>query len=263
MRGLLRLGSAAGMPPTRLLISVASAAEVEPAVAGGADIVDVKDPSTGALGRPSPQCLAEVVACVGGRAPVTAAWGELAEATPLDVEQRQSLRGVSLVKLGTAHLGEQEGTWRERWESVRDSVPPGIAIAIVHYADWHRSGALDIEATLALAEEAKAVALVIDTYGKAGGGLLDFYPPPQLATIVHQIRSRQLAIVLAGSLHASHLLRVLDCTPAVVGVRGAACQQGHRNGPICSERVAALRNAIDRYQLQGRSSKVGNPPVSG
>ena len=61
----------------RLLVSVVSADEARRALAGGADIIDVKDPREGALGAPSPRVLSEVVAAVGGAAPVSVALGDL------------------------------------------------------------------------------------------------------------------------------------------------------------------------------------------
>ena len=44
----------------RLLVSVRSAAEVGAAVAGGADIVDAKEPATGSLGAVSRRVLREI-----------------------------------------------------------------------------------------------------------------------------------------------------------------------------------------------------------
>src|SRR5213082_3340205 len=61
----------------RLLVSVVSVEEARRALAGGADIIDVKDPNEGALGAPSPRTLSEVVREVGGRAPVSVALGDL------------------------------------------------------------------------------------------------------------------------------------------------------------------------------------------
>ena len=61
----------------RLLVSVVSAAEARQALAGGADIIDVKDPGEGALGAPSPRVLSEVVQVVGGAVPVSVALGDL------------------------------------------------------------------------------------------------------------------------------------------------------------------------------------------
>jgi uncharacterized protein (UPF0264 family) len=231
------------MPQTKLLVSVAAPAEVDAAIAGGADVVDVKDPTQGAIGRASPQCLAE--------------------AEPLDFAEQESLRGVSLVKLGTARLAERSSAWRANWESWHASLPAGIAIAIVHYADWRRSHGLDLEATLALADEVKAAALVVDTHDKRDGHLLDFYPPPQLRAVVETIRSRRMEVVLAGSLGMRHLASVLDAAPSLIGVRGAACQQGHREGPICLQQVAALKGAINGYTRQSGSLVVSDPSLSG
>ena len=44
----------------RLLVSVVDAAEARLAVAGGVDVVDVKNPAEGALGAPAPAVIAEV-----------------------------------------------------------------------------------------------------------------------------------------------------------------------------------------------------------
>ena len=60
----------------RLLISVTDAAEAVEAAAGGADIIDVKDPGAGALGQASPECVAEVRRVVPAGRPVTAALGD-------------------------------------------------------------------------------------------------------------------------------------------------------------------------------------------
>ena len=61
----------------RLLVSVVSGEEARRAVAGGADIIDVKDPGEGALGAPAPRVLSEVVRVVGAGAPVSVALGDL------------------------------------------------------------------------------------------------------------------------------------------------------------------------------------------
>ena len=58
---------------TRLLVSVRSAAEAEAALAGGAALIDVKEPDRGALGRADDAVIADVVRAVAGRAPVSAA----------------------------------------------------------------------------------------------------------------------------------------------------------------------------------------------
>ena len=64
---------------TRLLVSVRDASEALAALAGGADIIDVKEPTRGSLGMADGDAVAGVVEAVGERVPVSAALGELCE----------------------------------------------------------------------------------------------------------------------------------------------------------------------------------------
>src|SRR5262249_54204912 len=68
---------------TRLLVSVRSAAEAVSALDGGADIIDIKEPERGSLGRADNATMTAILDAVSGRKPVSAACGELLEALPL------------------------------------------------------------------------------------------------------------------------------------------------------------------------------------
>src|SRR5262245_59925297 len=83
--------------PPRLLVSVRSAAEAEAALAGGASLIDVKEPGRGSLGRPDNEIVAAVLRCVAGRRPVSAALGEL-----MDRPALFQLPGLSYAKWGLA-----------------------------------------------------------------------------------------------------------------------------------------------------------------
>src|SRR5688572_22177610 len=85
-----------------LLVSVRSAEEAVAALAGGADVIDVKEPNRGPLGAADPQTIAEIVRVVRGRVPVTAAAGELLDAGERGATRpvESLLSGVSLFKIG-------------------------------------------------------------------------------------------------------------------------------------------------------------------
>src|SRR5262245_44632800 len=80
-----------------LLVSVRSAEEAEAALAGSADLIDVKEPSRGSLGRADEATIAAVMRAVGGRRPVSAALGELR-----DDPSPCSIPGLTYVKWGLA-----------------------------------------------------------------------------------------------------------------------------------------------------------------
>src|ERR1700678_3944537 len=71
-------------PPSSpaLLVSVRAVEEAAAALAGGADLIDVKEPNRGSLGRADDAVIAAVVAIVAGRRPVSAAMGELRDRGP-------------------------------------------------------------------------------------------------------------------------------------------------------------------------------------
>ena len=85
-----------------LLASVASLAETQQALDLGADILDLKDPTKGALGAWPQALLAQAVRLVAGRVPVSATVGDLPMEPSLLLEAAHATAatGVDIVKLG-------------------------------------------------------------------------------------------------------------------------------------------------------------------
>jgi len=109
----------------RLLVSVAHADEVEAALAGGADIVDAKDPLRGALGAVSPSVLGAIARALGGRRPLSVALGDASESASLDGR-------VARMTGTTTEFGVQ-------FDSLADVVSFGLAPALMAYAWGVRS----------------------------------------------------------------------------------------------------------------------------
>src|SRR5947209_3792941 len=139
----------------RLLVSVRDAAEAEAALAGGADLIDVKDPARGPLGRASDAALAEVVCVVAGRRPVSAALGELLS---FDGELPAVAGSLAYLKAGPAGLSAAgPGRWAERLAALG---PPARVVAVA-YADWGRAGAPSPDEVCAFALHPRAGAFIL------------------------------------------------------------------------------------------------------
>jgi uncharacterized protein (UPF0264 family) len=67
----------------KLLVSVRSMEEAQAALEGGADLIDIKEPNRGPLGKARDSVIAAIVEVVAGRRPVSAAMGELCDANYL------------------------------------------------------------------------------------------------------------------------------------------------------------------------------------
>src|SRR6476620_4190786 len=104
-----------------LLVSVRSAVEALAALAGGADVIDVKEPSQGSLGAADDNTISAVVRAVAGRAPVSAALGELVDliGSPNGEGARPLVDGVSLFKTGLARCGSLSD-WQTHWQRAVD-----------------------------------------------------------------------------------------------------------------------------------------------
>jgi uncharacterized protein (UPF0264 family) len=234
----------------RLLVSVRDAEEAEAALAGGADLIDIKEPRLGSLGKAADTSIAEIVKQVAGRRPLSAALGELADwddSTRLQIDP-----AVRLLKIGLAYLGSRSD-WRKRLEAFRlkisESTCGGLVFAA--YADWRRAEAPSVEQIAELALGSNAQAFLIDTWRKDGTTLLDWITMETLAAICDRFRRHGIPVALAGSLGPGQIRALSAMRPTWLAVRGAACIGG-RDGTIDSERVrnlaAELKNQPHREE---------------
>ena len=166
-----------------LLVSVRSTEEAEAALAGGADLIDVKEPSRGSLGRADDETIAAIVRAVGGQRPVSAALGELR-----DNPAPCAVRGLAYVKWGLGGLGPSGTPQLESLLAAQQSSDPGCRCVLVAYADWPRVNAPRPKAVCKLAVRLGAAGLLVDTYQKDGRTLLDWLTEEQLAELCGRCR---------------------------------------------------------------------------
>jgi uncharacterized protein (UPF0264 family) len=219
-----------------LLVSVRSAAEAEAAVAGGATVIDVKEPDRGPLGRADAAVWREVRAAVPPAVPVSVALGELREwvggsGRPVTAED---FSGVAFRKVGLSHAG---ACWARDWGSLRREWGGGPAWVAVAYDDWRETGAPSVEAVLdAAVAIPECAGLLIDTFDKARR-LKEDRP---WASLIERAHASGRFVALAGGLAESAIARLAPLGPDLFAVRGAACRGGDRRAPIDPGRVMRL-----------------------
>jgi (5-formylfuran-3-yl)methyl phosphate synthase len=226
------------MSTPRLLVSVRDAAEAEAALAGGAGLIDVKEPARGPLGRADAAVIAAIVRAVGGRVPVSAALGELREC-PLVTAGEELPAGVGYVKWGLSGL--LRARWGRHLVSTHQFLPHARPVAVA-YADWVRADAPRPADVAAYAGRFGFVkAFLIDTFIKDGSTLLDWLTTNEVAALVRICRDADAAVTvaLAGSLGPAEIERLRGVEPDWFAVRGAACAGG-RDGRIEEARVRDL-----------------------
>jgi (5-formylfuran-3-yl)methyl phosphate synthase len=224
---------------TRLLISVRDADEAATALAGGVDLLDIKEPDHGALGAASPAVWRDVLAVSQGRVPTSAALGELLEDTYHDDNHDDNLLArFQYAKIGLAGCGTR-GDWLPRWSDSLRHLPPNVAPVAVVYADWIGCQAPPPLEIIHQAARLRCQAILFDTHDKSGGNLFAYLPTDQLKRLVAMIRRAGQQVVLGGSLEGQAITTACRLRPDYIAVRGAACR-GSRRGSVDLERVRSL-----------------------
>ena len=262
-----------------LLVSVRDAVEAEAALAGGAAIIDVKDPAAGSLGAASAAAVAGVAAVVGDRAPWTVAAGELQDEVSRPGSIRRWLAAIkagvgdtaggtpAAVKVGLAGLAGCH--WQQALHDVMDELPATTARVAVAYADWKRVGAphpLDIVAASqclngVLLNPVSSGVLLIDTADKSGPDLLRTCSWSDLETWVAAARRAGLAVAVAGRLSLESIPEVGRLRPDVVALRSAVCLND-RFGPVDTALVRRASAAVGILETSPHgTARTSRPPL--
>lgn len=217
----------------RLLVSVRNVDEALVAAEGGADLIDLKEPRSGALGGVAVPTIKAIVATLrrhGMAQPISATVGDLpmhdAHAILAQVEAVGAC-GVTYVKVGIPREAGAAQVLAQLARCGRPVVPVLIA-----------DEGLDPQ-LLRQAIALRFPALMIDTFDKRGGSLFDVLPMSVLRGFVQDVRAGSALAGLAGSLQLAHAEQLRVLAPDVAGFRGAVCA-GNRSDALDVRRLREL-----------------------
>jgi uncharacterized protein (UPF0264 family) len=235
------------------LISPKNETETMEAVAGGADIIDVKNPKEGPLGANFPWIIRRIrqvtpanieVSCTVGEAPDLP--GSMALAS-----LGAAATGVNYIKAGLYGLKTLEEAvylMRNVTKAAKE-YNPAVKVVASGYADASRVSTIDPLLVPKIAYEAKADIAMLDTAIKDGKSLFTFLTKPQLRRFVDSAHSYGLKAALAGSLQKEDLPEIYALGADIAGVRAAACTLSDRvNGQITKEKVQELVEMVKRAE---------------
>jgi hypothetical protein len=231
----------------RLLVSPRDVEEAMAAVEGGADIVDVKNPSEGSLGASFPWVIREIKNKLPGGIELSAAIGDLdfKPGTASLAAYGVSLLNVDYIKVGFYGIRDlrdalEMGRFLNRAISSTRS-----RLVLAGYADYKEIGAIDPLLLPEIARQVGAHGVMIDTARKNSAGLFQHLDISAVGDFVEESKNAGLASALAGSLGFDDLAALKTIQPDVVGIRGLACSGGDRNkGRISAERVRRIKDFI-------------------
>ena len=244
----------------KLLISPLNEKEASEAIAGGADIIDVKNPQEGALGANFPWVIKRIKEITPKNIKVSCTLGEI-----------PNLPGsISLAALGAASLGvdyikvglygfktlEEAVFLLQNVNKAAKECNPKIKVVATGYADAERIGALDPMLIPEIASKAQVDLAMIDTAIKDGKNLFNFLTVKQLEKFVDEAHKLGLEAALAGSLRKQDLPMLYDLGADVAGLRGAACTNNDRvSGQITRKLVQELVETVKQAENQASTKR--------
>ncbi|WP_236024872.1 (5-formylfuran-3-yl)methyl phosphate synthase [Arenibaculum pallidiluteum] len=232
----------------RWLASVASAEEIATVLPAVPDILDLKDPSAGALGAWPVPAVARAVRDLRARAAAP-----LASATVGDLPMEparvaaavseMARTGVDYVKVGLIPSGDPLGCLAE----LAPLCATGVQVVAVLFADFWPE-----DVPVAAAKQAGLTGVMLDTAMK-GRGLPAHRTADQLRRFVDDARHRGLMTGLAGSLSLTDVPVLAECGADYLGFRGALCGASGRTAAIDPAAVAAVAAAVRAHGTRLRA----------
>lgn len=245
--------STAGRP--LFLASVKSADEAGLAAACGVDVIDAKNPATGALGALPGHIIGAIRSAVPAGIPVSATTGDL----PLDAVDRiveaaglADAAGADLIKIGF-FPGQSPMPLLARLADEPRGAGRRIAVLVA-------DGGPDLSIVARLPASG-FTGVMLDTADKLSGSLTDILEDAFIERFVGAARAAGLTAGLAGALRLRHIPQLTALQPDVLGFRGALCGSGRRDGMLEREKVLAVRHALEAggTQLNDNGETAFNP----
>lgn len=229
---------------TQLLISVKNVAEALIAHEVGVDIVDLKDPSVGALGALSMHETKQIVQALNDRnhlstnatnlTLVSATVGEQhidLNSLIENIQARHAL-GVDIIKIAVSKLFYAEHFVHKMQLLTRS----GIQLVAVFFADEP----IDL-ALLVTLKKIGFFGAMLDTQIKQHN-LLQVQTANDIQMFTQKCHENDLQSGLAGSLQAQHITDLVQFNPTYIGFRGGACENLARENNLCRAKVMEIKN---------------------
>ena len=235
----------------RLLVSVKNAIEAKIALDCGIDILDVKAPRRGPLGRPSLEDLRKISELTSTDTVYRSfAWGELRDLSPEHVNCPSLPENFNFFKLGLSQLASNE-KWPALWKKQLQQFA-GFNPVAVAYGDFPRCAAPHPETIMEVGQQLGCQFFLIDTFSKIPKkNIFSYQSADTVQKWIEKAKNLGMKTVIAGSITNHEIKRCVAIAPDYIGVRGAVCSNGRETNleiDKLNELIEILRAANGQAQ---------------
>lgn len=232
----------------KLLVSPTNKKEAIAAIAGGADIIDVKNPREGSLGANFPWVIKEVRAALPKKVELSATLGDLEfkPGTAALAAYGAASLGVNYVKAGLYDIFNEKQALEMAKKICNAVIDFKAKVVLAGYAEYEELGCISPFSLPEVAKKAGASVVMIDTARKNGRSLLNHIEEEQLKKFIDELHALKLQAALAGSLNMNEVKKIAALGCDIIGVRSAVCEGGRLRGKISAAKVRKLKETLSR-----------------
>ena len=222
---------------TQLLASISNVEEAHIALKASVGILDMKDPTQGALGALDELTINEIVQLVSGTCTSSATIGDLPADPEVVLKKTQAIAklGVNYVKVGM--FGSD---WLLKCLPVLKTITANVNLVGVLFAEYFN----DLSGPCHLLKSAGFVGIMVDTANKKNGSVRTVKSDAELSDFVKTAQNNGLLCGIAGSLKYQDIKPLLKMTPDYLGFRTALCENQQRQGNLSAAMIQKIATQL-------------------
>lgn len=224
---------------TQLLISVQNVAEAAIALECGADIIDLKDPGSGALGALALSEIEAIIRFIDTRKQVSATIGDVPMVPHLIKERVIQLQKfpLSFIKIGFFETVD--------YQLCLDELHPltlaGGRLIAVLFAEQQYP-----EDLLTKIKQAGFRGVMLDTMYKNGETYQAYYSLAAIESFASHVLVNGMLFGLAGSLQLKDIKAAKKVKPHFMGFRGGVCLENQRQSILDDQKIYSIKAILQQ-----------------
>jgi len=234
----------------QLLVSPVSLEEALICAEASVDIVDVKNPFEGSLGANFPWIIRAIRKALPPEIPVSATLGDVMfqPGTVSLAALGAAQAGAAFIKVGlfgTRTITQAIELMKAVTKTI-DEFKLEVSVVAVGYAEGTMIGSISPLDIPHVAAESSSDFAMLDTYNKqARKSLFDHLSLSELETFIQSAKKHGLSTAFGGSLQLKHIPLLQQLQPDIIGIRGAACEQGDRlHGNLSKQLIQTFKKEL-------------------
>ena len=223
---------------SKVLASIKNLSEAKLLINTEIDIIDLKDPTKGALGRLSTNDIKNIVDFISKKKLVSSTVGDLPNDKAMISKNVDEISktDVDFIKIGV---------YEKKYIKTLSQISCNKKLIAVFFADKFLPSKND----MMILRASGFYGVMIDTANKKSGNLFDHTTYNVINKFLKIATSLKLMAGIAGSINESHINDLLQLNPNYMGFRGALCKNKKiRNSNISVIAVKNITNKIKNYK---------------